>query len=171
MSRPSLVIAVVALLVCTLIVAGCGKGKTEGAAMAPSSNVSVAASTPEAAGPDTPPVAPSSSGTEVAASADTSSASASNTQAGDNVPPTIVAPPDIRTGGGRPEGREVDLGTPQVRDNADPNPRVANDAPQLLPPGRTVVTWTATDASGNRATAQQVVVIDTNRPKGGGEAH
>jgi len=170
MSRPFLVIAVIAVLLVAVLVTGCGKGKTEGAALAPSPGTSVAASA-DNAGPSAPPVPPSSEGAEVAASADISSASSSNTQAGDNVPPRITAPPDITTGGGPPEGREVDLGTPQVSDNADPNPRVTNDAPRIFPPGRTVVTWTATDASGNRATAQQVVVVDTNRPKGGGKAH
>ena len=50
-------------------------------------------------------------------------------------------------------------------DIVDPNPVVADDAPNLFPLGDTVVTFTATDASGNQATAQATVtIIDTTPP-------
>jgi len=42
---------------------------------------------------------------------------------------------------------------------------VTHDAPDLFPLGTTVVTWTATDASGNVASdTQAVVVVDTTPP-------
>jgi hypothetical protein len=47
-----------------------------------------------------------------------------------------------------------------VRDNADPAPVVTSNAPAAgFPIGTTTVTWTATDASGNKATALQNVTI------------
>ncbi len=46
-----------------------------------------------------------------------------------------------------------------------PSPAVTNDAPPVFPLGETTVTWTATDASGNSATAtQKVTVVDTPPP-------
>lgn len=90
------------------------------------------------------------------------------TQAGDTVAPTIVAPPNIKTG---PVRGTLDLGKPEVSDNADPNPTVTNDAPLRFKPGVTRVTWTATDAAGNTATAVQIVEIDARVPKAGGRPH
>lgn len=47
----------------------------------------------------------------------------------------------------------------------DPNPTVTHDAPATLPVGTTIVTWTATDASGNSASATQTVTVsDTTAP-------
>ena len=47
----------------------------------------------------------------------------------------------------------------------DPNPTVTNNAPAAFPVGETMVTWTATDASGNSAsTTQTVTVTDTTAP-------
>ncbi len=89
-------------------------------------------------------------------------------QAGDTVAPTIVAPPDIRTG---PVRGTLDLGVPEVSDNADANPTVTNDAPLKFKSGITQVTWTATDAAGNSATAVQTVEIDARAPKPGGRPH
>ncbi|MBV5282124.1 MAG: HYR domain-containing protein, partial [Paludibacter sp.] len=55
----------------------------------------------------------------------------------------------------------VVLGTPTVTDNctATANIVVTNNAPASFPTGNTLVTWTATDASGNSATCQQTVTV------------
>ena len=77
----------------------------------------------------------------------------------DTTPPTITAPPNITTKATGPL-TQVTLGTPTVSDTVDPNPIVANNAPAAgYPAGTTIVTWTATDHSGNKATATQTVVI------------
>jgi hypothetical protein len=50
-------------------------------------------------------------------------------------------------------------------DACDATPVVVSNAPPALPLGTTLVTWTATDASGNRATCQEAVrVQDTTAP-------
>ncbi len=50
-------------------------------------------------------------------------------------------------------------------DALDPAPVVTSDAPATFPVGITTVTWTATDAAGNSATATQTVTItDTTKP-------
>ena len=80
------------------------------------------------------------------------------TVGGDTTPPSITAPADITilaTGKLTP----VALGTPIVSDNVDPSPTVTNDAPAAFPIGTTIVTWTATDASGNSSQAQQTVTV------------
>jgi len=79
----------------------------------------------------------------------------------DITPPTIVAPSDITT---QATGvlTSVNLGTPTVSDNSDPKPTVTNNAPAVgFPVGSTTVTWTATDAAGNSATATQKVTIQS----------
>ncbi|GEM_PF-6550223 len=53
----------------------------------------------------------------------------------------------------------VDLGMVTAFDNCDPTPTLINDAPSLFPIGTTIVTWTATDDSGNSATAEQSVTV------------
>ena len=55
----------------------------------------------------------------------------------------------------------VVLGTPAVTDNctATANIVVTNNAPASFAVGNTLVTWTATDASGNSATCQQTVTV------------
>ena len=84
----------------------------------------------------------------------------------DTTPPSLAPPADVVAEQTSAAGTAVDLGSPTVSDVCDPAPGVTNDAPGVFPLGETLVTWTATDASGNTATAQQTVtVVDTTRPK------
>ena len=84
----------------------------------------------------------------------------------DTTPPVIAAPADITVEGNTIGGAiGVVLGSPTVSDNADPSPSVTSDAPAFFPLGITIVTWTATDASGNTASdTQTVTVVDTTPP-------
>jgi aryl-phospho-beta-D-glucosidase BglC (GH1 family) len=79
----------------------------------------------------------------------------------DTTPPTILAPADdtinIETAS---EAVVIALGKPLVDDKGDNAPTVKNNAPDdgfLL--GKTTVTWTATDASGNTATDTQIITV------------
>jgi hypothetical protein len=59
------------------------------------------------------------------------------------------------------EATEVILGTPQVSDNCSVA-SVTNDAPESFPIGTTMVTWTVVDASGNSASAIQLVEVNVS---------
>lgn len=78
----------------------------------------------------------------------------------DTTPPMITAPADV-TADSTGAQTIVNLGQPATSDLADPAPTVSNDAPAGgFPVGATTVTWTAQDASGNAATATQLVTIN-----------
>ena len=81
-------------------------------------------------------------------------------------PPEITAPDDVIVEQTSPSGTAVDLGSPIVVDNCDTDPVVDNDAPAVFPQGSTVVTWWATDSSGNISSmaVQLVTVEDTTDP-------
>jgi len=85
----------------------------------------------------------------------------------DSVSPVIFSPSDVKLS---IEGTEISqslvgLGEPTVSDNIDTAPTITNDAPDTFLLGDTIVTWTATDASGNSATASQLVTLeDTTSP-------
>lgn len=82
----------------------------------------------------------------------------------DTTAPTIAAPADVMadsTGA----LTLVNIGTATATDLVDGNPTVSNNAPANgFPEGTTVVTWTATDASGNAATATQMITVSPPAP-------
>ncbi|WP_165776423.1 HYR domain-containing protein, partial [Candidatus Nitrosotalea bavarica] len=83
----------------------------------------------------------------------------------DTTPPVIHAPPDITQEATSPTANMVNLGNATVTDNGIIK-SVANNAPSVFPLGKTMLTWIATDQSGNSATATQVVnIVDTTPPK------
>src|SRR5262249_33632555 len=89
----------------------------------------------------------------------------------ESTPPTITAPPDVTvtTGPGATScgtliGDTV-LGTALAQDNCPGVLVSRSPAGNTFAAGTTDVTWTATDASGNTATAHQTVtVIDNTAP-------
>ena len=76
----------------------------------------------------------------------------------DMTPPVVTPPPDITAEATGPL-TPLDVGAAAATDNLDRNPTVTHDAPESFPPGETTVTWTATDATGNTATATQIVTV------------
>ena len=88
----------------------------------------------------------------------------------DTTPPTITAPADlvVNTDPGTAAAFVADAGlTAVASDNGGPVTVARSGVPagNLFPMGTTVVTYTATDGSGNTATATQTVtVLDAERP-------
>jgi hypothetical protein len=82
----------------------------------------------------------------------------------DNTKPTITAPAAVNvfayTGSCAATG--VALGTAIIADNCS-GAGTTNNAPSSFPVGTTTVTWTATDAAGNTATATQLVTVSDNQ--------
>ena len=77
--------------------------------------------------------------------------------------PTITAPIAVSTSINTAcTATGVALGTPITADNCVVA-STTNNAPGSYPLGTTVVTWTVTDASGNTATANQVVTVTDNQ--------
>lgn len=79
----------------------------------------------------------------------------------DHEAPTITAPPDVVQfiGPDATSAEIVYLGHPVTSDNCEGKVQVSTDAPNPMPLGVTIVTWTATDAAGNTATDTQQVTI------------
>ena len=77
----------------------------------------------------------------------------------DTTPPKVTAPADINFAATSSE-TTVPIGTATATDLVDTNVAITNDAPAKFPVGETTVTWTATDLSGNTATATQLVIVD-----------
>jgi hypothetical protein len=60
-----------------------------------------------------------------------------------------------------PAATPVDVPLPTLKDNTDPLPKVVSDSPGVFPIGTTLVTFTATDVSGNtRQAVTQVSVLN-----------
>ncbi|QPK63378.1 HYR domain-containing protein [Methylomonas sp. LL1] len=75
----------------------------------------------------------------------------------DTEKPTISCPATVTTTGAQPAG----IGTAVATDNLDPAPVVTNNRPAIFPGGTTTVVWTATDASDNKATCNQLVTLNS----------
>jgi len=84
----------------------------------------------------------------------------------DTTPPTITPPADltVQATTTTPPGQAVAIGTATATDSVDPNPAITNNAPALYQLGTTIVTWTATDASDNSASADQSVTVEDTIP-------
>ncbi len=77
----------------------------------------------------------------------------------DTTAPTLSAPADIQTTA-TGNTTVVNIGMATVSDLVDPDPAVTENSPASgFPTGETIVTWTATDASGNTSTASQIIRI------------
>ena len=62
------------------------------------------------------------------------------------------------------ENNLVEFGFAEASDQVEIS-TITNDAPTVFPLGETIVTWTATDSSGNSASATQTItVVDTTAP-------
>ena len=82
----------------------------------------------------------------------------------DNVIPTITAPTavTVNTDVGLCTASGIVLGAATGSDNCG-TPTITNNAPAIFPAGTTTVIWTATDPSGNTATAAQIVTVNENQ--------
>ena len=79
----------------------------------------------------------------------------------DATPPMFTSvPPDLTASNCGP----VDLGVPAATDDCAGSPTFSNDAPVSFLVGTSVVTWTATDVSGNNTTATQTVTVTDLTP-------
>jgi len=82
----------------------------------------------------------------------------------DTTSPEIFSPSNIIVEATGNFVTDIELGVAMADDIIEVN-TVTNDAPDSFPLGETIVTWTATDSSGNFATATQTVsVVDTTSP-------
>jgi len=99
---------------------------------------------------------------------DTSGNSASATQTVtivDTTSPSIIAPGSITMEATSSDSNIITLGNPVSSDLVD-IPSISNNAPDLFPLGETIVTWIATDTSGNSVSATQTVtIVDTTSPE------
>ena len=81
----------------------------------------------------------------------------------DTMAPSLTPPADVLAEAESSNGASADIGIAVAEDIGDVE--ISNNAPEIFPLGETQVTWTATDASGNVASAIQTVMIsDTVAP-------
>lgn len=96
----------------------------------------------------------------------TQASSTQDVMVSDTTPPVIGKPADLQvesTG----TMTMVDIGVATATDLVDAAPALSNDMPAAgFPMGSTPVTWSASDASGNTATAIQMITVTA--PSGGG---
>jgi Ca2+-binding RTX toxin-like protein len=82
----------------------------------------------------------------------------------DTVPPKFAKLSEMVVEATSVDNNNVSLETPAVSDILDII-SLTNDAPDTFALGETIVTWTATDESGNTSTATQMVtIVDTTAP-------
>ncbi len=79
----------------------------------------------------------------------------------DTTPPTLTVPADVTQEANAPLSTIV-IGNATATDIFAVT--ITNNAPAAFPLGPTVVTWTATDASGNSASATQLVTVQDTTP-------
>src|SRR6185436_11414177 len=85
----------------------------------------------------------------------------------DNLPPVITTCPaqvSVAVNNGACAATNVNLGSLIAGDNCGGVVTVTNDAPASFPAGTNLVTWSATDSSGNTATCVQTVIVTDNLP-------
>jgi len=83
----------------------------------------------------------------------------------DTTAPLITPPQDVITEAYSATDNPVKLGTATATDIIGID-SITNDSPATFPFGETVVTWTATDTSGNTVIGtQKVTIVDTTAPK------
>lgn len=82
----------------------------------------------------------------------------------DTTSPRIIAPPRIGAEATSHDATVVDIGIASAVDIVGIE-SISNNAPVAFELGTTIVTWTATDTSGNMASAtQQIIITDTTPP-------
>jgi len=82
----------------------------------------------------------------------------------DTTIPEIVAPSDVTVEATGISSTVVEIGEATMYDIIQVY-TITSDSPDTFPLGETIITWTATDSSGNSATATQTVtVVDTTAP-------
>src|SRR3990167_10347786 len=82
----------------------------------------------------------------------------------DTTVPSIIAPDNLIIEAVSLDNNIVDLGNAIATDEVEVS-SITNNAPSVFQLGDTVVTWTATDSSGNSVNAiQTVTVVDTTSP-------
>ena len=83
----------------------------------------------------------------------------------DTISPTLTVPEDIIVEATSSDQNEVQFGESIATDNGEVI-SITNNAPEFFPMGETIVTWTASDSSGNISTGNQLItVIDTTAPE------
>ncbi|MBI3253906.1 MAG: HYR domain-containing protein, partial [Nitrosopumilales archaeon] len=82
----------------------------------------------------------------------------------DTTPPVLTQPSSLQVEATSESETQVSLGNATASDHIQVD-SITNNAPSVFPLGDTIVTWTATDSSGNSVTATQTVtVVDTTAP-------
>jgi len=82
----------------------------------------------------------------------------------DSTPPILSVPEDIISEAISSDGALIDIGEATATDSILVA-SISNNAPEIFPLGETMVTWVATDSSGNEiAETQKISVVDTTAP-------
>ena len=76
----------------------------------------------------------------------------------DNSPPELTPSPDMVIDAVSLENF-IEINLPEISDIIDTQPIITNDAPESFPLGETIVTWTATDTSGNSVSETQLISV------------